>query len=307
MLGTELMITAAVFVATSNYCMRKSIDAGGSTKAFLMIQFFIVFLIAILLNPVRSGNYQWSTSMALFGIAGGIVLIFMMAFLGKALETGPPGLTFAALNGSTVMPSILMACLFGGAFGYIYTMWHGLGSCLVIVGLFWAGWQTRGSGERKANWVSFVTAAFFLHVIFLILLSWRALFINFPDANGLLLSFDTEDMKSQWFMPMAFCAAFVMQSLIYASTEKRKPYKGEVIYGILGGIANGIGTFFMIWSTEVATSFEHAMIYPLFAVTIIIICNLWGQWLYKERVNWKANTVCILGIFIGTIDWKTIF
>ncbi len=305
MLGTELMIVAALFVATSNYCMRKSIDSGGSTKAFLMIQFFLVFLIAVLLNPVRSGNYQWSSSMALFGIAGGIVLVFMMAFLGKALETGPPGLTFAALNASTVMPSIVMVCFFGSTFGYLYTVWHGLGSIIVLLGLFWAGWQTRGGAERKANWVSFVTAAFFLHVIFLVFLSWRALFINFPDANGLLLSFDTEDVKSQWFMPMAFCAAFVIQSFIF-SKEKRKPYKGEVVYGIFGGIANGIGTFFMIWSTEVATSFEHAMIYPLFAITIIVICNLWGQWLYKEKVNWKANILCMLGIVIGTIDWKVL-
>ena len=307
MFGTQLMITASVFVATSNYCMRRSIDSGGSTKAFLMVQFFLVFLIAVLLGPVRSGNYQWSTSMALFGLAGGIVLTFMMSFLGKALETGPPGLTFAALNASTVMPSILMVCFFGSTFGYVYTVWHGLGSVIVLLGLFWAGWQTRGSGEKKASWVSFVTAAFFLHVTFLIFLSWRALFVNFPNADGLLLSFDTEDVKSQWFMPGAFCTAFLMQSLIYWSTEKRKPYKAEVFYGILGGIANGVGTFFMIWSTEVATSFEHAMIYPLFAVTIIILCNLWGQWLYKEKVNWKANILCILGIFIGTIDWKALF
>jgi drug/metabolite transporter (DMT)-like permease len=304
-MGIQLILVAALFIALSNYCMRRSIDSGGTTKAFLMIQLFIVFLIAILLNPVRSGDYHWSGCMVLFAIAGGIVLALMMASLGRSLETGPPGLTFAALNSSTVMPAVLMVLLFGEAFGYQYNLWNGIGSVLVVAGLFWAGRKTSGSGQ-KSNWIIYVTAAFFLHVLFLVFLNWRALFINFPGENGLLLSFDMDDAICQWFMPMVFCAAFLIQTAIYLANEKRLPKKGEVLYGILGGLANGFGTFFMIWATEVSTSVEHAVIYPLFAVTIIILCNIWGQWLYKEKVNWTANGVCVLGILVATLDWKAI-
>lgn len=303
MMGIQLMLLAGVFIALSNYMMRKSIDAGGTTKGFLMVQLFIVFLVAIFLNPVRMGDYQWSGCMSLFGLAGGVVLALMMASLGRALESGPPGLTFAALNSSTVMPSVVMVLIFGAAFGYHYTFWNGLGSLLVVVGLFWAGWQTNNS-KQKTVWFSFVTAAFFLHVIFLVFLSWKALFINYPGENGLFLSFDMDDAKNQWFMPMIFFAAFVIQALIYIVNEKRWLKKGEVLYGVLGGVANGVGTFFMIRATEVSTSFEHAMIYPIFSVSIIILCNLWGQWLYKERVNWVATGVCLLGILIGTINWS---
>ncbi len=305
MLGIQLILIASLFVAGSNFCMRKSIDKGGSTKAFLMIQLFLVFLVAILLNPVRTGNFQWSSCMAGFGLAGGLILAAMMASLGRALETGPPGLTFAALNASTVMPMVLMVFLFGSPFGYIYTLWNGAGSLLVIIGLFWAGWQTR-RWEQKANWALFITAAFFLHVIFLVFMQWRALFINFPGENGLFLSFDVDDAKSEWFMPMIFLAAAFIQFLIYCLTEKRLPKKREMIFGVLGGIANGIGTFFMIRATEVSTPFEHAMIFPIFAVTIIIVCNLWGQWLYKEKVNWLANALCVVGILIGTLDWQVL-
>jgi len=304
-MGIQFILIAAVFVAASNFFMRRSIDAGGSTKAFLAIQLFLVFLVAILLNPVRSGDYQWSNCMAAFGLAGGLILAFMMASLGRALETGPPGLTFAALNASTVMPSVLMVMLFGSSFGYFYTLWNGFGSLLVVLGLFWAGWQTARS-EQKASWVTFVTAAFFLHVVFLVFLSWRALFINFPGTTGLFLSFDMDDAKSQWFMPMIFLAASLVQAIIYFRTEKRMPYQKEVVNGILGGLANGIGTFFMIRATEVSTPFEHAMIYPIFAVTIILLCNTWGQWLYKEKVNWKANVVCVIGLLIGTLNWKVL-
>jgi hypothetical protein len=306
MMGIQLILIAALFIALSNYCMRRSIDAGGTSKGFLMIQLFIVFLVAILLNPVRSGDYHWSNCMAGFAIAGGLVLALMMASLGRSLETGPPGLTFAALNASTVMPSILMVLLFGATFGYQYTLWNGIGSLFVVGGLFWAGWATSRS-EQKSVWIMFITAAFFLHVLFLVFLSWRALFINFPGENGLFLSFDMDDAKCQWFMPMVFCVAFLVQTAIYITAEKRIPRKGEVGYGIIGGIANGVGTFFMIRATEVSTSVEHAIIYPLFAVTIIILCNIWGQWLYKEKVNWKANSLCVLGILVATLDWKTLF
>jgi len=304
-MGIQLMIIASIFVAASNFCMRRSIDSGGSSKAFLMIQLFVVFLVAILLNPVRTGDYHWSSCMAVFGLAGGIVLAAMMMFLGKALESGPPGLTFAALNASTVMPMLLMVLFFGSPFGYVYNFCNGLGSLLVVIGLFWAG-SSAARFDKKVQWASFIAAAFFLHVIFLVFMQWRALFINFPGENGLFLSFDLDDAKSQWFMPTIFLAAAAVQIIVYAVSQKRLPNRSETIYGVLGGIANGIGTFFMIRSTEVSTPLEHAMIFPIFAVTIIVFCNVWGRWLYKEKVNWKANALCLGGILIGTLDWNVL-
>jgi multidrug transporter EmrE-like cation transporter len=303
MFGIQLMVLASVFVAASNFFMRKSIDSKGTSKAFLMVQLFLVFCVAVILNPVRSGNYEWSSCMAAFGVAGGVVLALMMASLGRALETGPPGLTFAALNTSTVMPSLVMVTLFGAPFGYSYTLWNGLGSLLVVLGLFWAGRQAKHS-NKKQMWISFVTAAFFLHVIFLVFLSWRALFINFPGEVGLFLSFDMDEARNEWFMPMVFLTAAIFQAAIYFFAEKRWPNNSELLYGVLGGLTNGIGTFFMIRATEISTPFEHAMIYPIFAVTIIVLCNLWGQYLYKEKVNWYANGLCVLGLIIGTVSWN---
>lgn len=304
-MGIELMIIASLFVAASNFCMRRSIDSGGSSKAFLMIQLSLVFLVAILLNPVRTGDYSVSPCMLYFGLAGGIILAVMMICLGKSLETGPPGLTFAALNSSTVMPMLFMVLLFGSPFGYAYTVFNALGSTLVVLGLFWAGWGARGL-EKKMRWATFVVGAFVMHTLFLILMQWRALFINFPGENGLFLNFDVQDAKSQWFMPAVFFAAALIQIGMYLATQKRRPNRYETLYGILGGLTNGIGTFFMIWSTEVSTPLEHAMIFPIFSVAIILACNLWGRFLYKERVNWLANGLCILGILIGTLDWRAL-
>jgi hypothetical protein len=227
--------------------------------------------------------------MPLLGAAGGILFAMMMICLGKSLERGPPGLTFAALNSSAVMPMLLMVLFFGAPFGYVYSFSNGLGSLLVVVGLFWAGRSSKGS-PKKLIWAAFIFAAFVFDSFYLMFLRWRALLIN------------TQNINSQWFMPSLFFTA----ALVLTFIQNRRPNRHEVLYGILGGIVKGLGMFFLIWGAEVSTPFEHAMLFPIFSVTVILACNLWGQWLYKERVNWPANALCVFGLLIGSIDWKVL-
>ncbi len=304
-MGIQLMLFAALFVAAQNLFFRRSIDGGGSSKAYLMVQLFLTFLVAILLNPVRSGHYEFNLPLAFFGFCGGVILAGFMAMMGKALESGPPGLTFAVINASSVMPILLMVSVFGAGFGFIYTKWNGIGSILVVSGLFWAA---RGAikGKKSFNWAIYVLIAFALHSLFLAFMQWRALFLNFPGKKALFLSLSETQAASQWFMPMIFLAAALVQGYIFFSTERRKPLHSEVLYGVLGGVANGIGTFFMIWATEISNSVEQAMIFPIFSIAVIVLCNMWGQKLYKEKVNWAANAFCILGLIIGTLDWRAL-
>ena len=44
-MGIQLMVFAAIFIAVSNLCMRRSIDAGGTSKAYLMIQLYLSFFV----------------------------------------------------------------------------------------------------------------------------------------------------------------------------------------------------------------------------------------------------------------------
>jgi drug/metabolite transporter (DMT)-like permease len=304
-LGIQLMLLAGVCVAISNFCMRKGVDAGGTSKAFLMVQLFLTFIVAILLNPVRSGDYSWSLSMGCFGLAGGLVLAFMMYSLGKAVESGPAALSFAMLSSATVMPILFMVILFGASFGFAYNMFNAAGSLLVVTGILWAGWESFSVADKR-KWLLFAVLAFFLHAVFLVFMQWRALLINFPGHGGLYLSFDSQAAKSQWFMPMVFFAASLIQVIIYIISQKKWPSTVEVVDGTLGGVANGIGTFLMIRSTEVSTPVEHAMIFPLFAVSIMVSCNIWGQAIYKEKINWKATAFCVFGVLIGTLDWNVL-
>lgn len=305
-MGIQLMVISALFIAISNLCLRRSIDAGGTSRAYLMMQLVLSCLVMIMLNPVRTGDYSWSTPMAIFGLAGGVLLACVMTFLGKALESGPPGLSVAILNCSSVMPILMLVILFGSQYGFYYTLWNAVGSVLVIMGICWAGWN-GGQVESRKRWLTFVSLAFFAHVAYLVFLNWRALFLNFPGQEGLGLSFAAETVNTQWFMPMVFFSAALIQTYQFFSKEKRMPNKSETIYGLFGSIANGLGAFLMIKGTEIAGPLEQAMLFPIFSVTIILGCNIWGRMLYSEAVNWKANALCIGGILIGTVDWKAFF
>jgi hypothetical protein len=304
-MGIFLAAAAAFFCALSNLCMRKSIDHGGTTRSYLAIQLVIAFFVSVLLNPVRMGSYEWNVPILFLGIASGLILGLMMISIGKALEKGPAGLTFASVSGSTVFPGLLMAGIFGAAFGFEYHLWHGLGSILVLGGLFWAGW---GLGDAKAMkpWLVFCFSAFTLHILFLILMQWRSLLMNFGNHASLAHVLSPQEAASHWFMPMIYLAAALLQVSIYLKAERRMPRGFEWLYGILGGTANSLSTFFIIKSTEVATGLENAMIFPIFSVMIILLCNTWGQRLYKEKINWKASQVCALGLLIGTVDWRAV-
>lgn len=304
-MGIQFMILAGLCIALSNLCMRKSIDAGGSTKAYLMVQLSLSVLVMILLNPVRTGTFTWDTSVALFALSGGVLLAGVMGFMGKALENGPPGLSVAMVNCSSVMPILMLVLFFGSRFGFHYTLWNGLGSLLVISGICWAGWDGSAMANKK-KWLTFISLAFLAHVAYLVFLNWRALFINYPGETGLGFSFTSLQASMQWFMPMVFLAAAAIQTYVFFTQEKRKPNPSELRFGLLGSLANAGGAFLMIKAVEVATPFEHAMLFPIFSVTVIIGCNLWGTWLYKEQVNWKANSLCLAGLLLGTIDWPTI-
>lgn len=299
------MIFAACCVALSNLFMRKSIDDGGTTKGFLVFQMAMALVVALLLNPVKTGNYAVNGPIVMFGLVAGMILSFMLFFLGRSLEKGPSGLTFSILNAATVMPGIVMASMFGILYGFPYTAWHAVGSIVVLVGLFMAGKGLQSWQDRK-KWMLFAFSMFCLHILILVLFQWRALLLNLPDPSVVSSFFTAEQIKSQWFSPMMFLAAFLIQLLFFLRYERRLPRMKEASYGIVGGVMNGLCTYFMIWSTEVAGPLENAIIYPIFSVMGIFLSNLWSQKLYQEKVDWKACQFCAAGLVIGTVNWKAV-
>ncbi len=305
-MGILFAFLAAFFASTSNLCMRKSIDYGGTTRAFLMIQLSVAFLVALLMNPIRSFSFSLSYPMVFFGLVVGLIMGVMMFSLGKALEKGPSGLSFSVLNSSTVVPGAIMALFFGAALGFEYHMYHAIGSMLVLAGLFWGGAGFFGFQDKK-GWLFFILVAFFLHVLFLVAMQWKALMMNASHLSAFFRVMKPDEAKSLWFLPLIYLAASFFQFFLFFFYEKRKLLSVEWGYGFFGGVANCICTFFLVTATEVASPMENAMIFPIFSVAIIFLCNSWGKVLYQEKVNWKASQMCMFGVFVGCVDWRALF
>lgn len=304
-MGLFLAFIASVFISASNYFMRRSIDAGGTVKIFLIVQMCVGFLVALLMGPITSNAFGISFPIACLGIGTGFLLAVMLFFLGKALETGPAGFTFSIVSAATVVPGIIMAMVFGATLGFNYTFWHGIGSIFVLLGIFWGGRGLTGI-QNRFKWTSFLVTIFSLHVLILVIYQWRAVLMNLPNPEDYASFFTAEQMKSLWFNPMLYFGTALGLFVLYFKEGFRLPQKEEWSFGIVGGILHSTSTFFLIKGTEIATGMENVIIFPLFSVGIIVLSNLWSQKLYQEKINWRACQVCAFGILIGTVDWKIV-
>jgi hypothetical protein len=198
-----------------------------------------------------------------------------------------------------------MALLFGASYGFPYTPWHAAGSLIVLWGFFVAGRGMQGLRDKK-GWLIFCGSMFALHCLILVIYQFRALLLRLPSPQEVTSLFTADTIQSQWFTPMIFGAGFLLQIAAFWMYEKRKPFSKEALYGVLGGAMNGLCTYFMIYSTELATPLEGAVIFPIFSVTAIILSNAWSQRLYQEKVNWMACQFCIAGLIVGTVDWRAV-
>lgn len=313
-MGIILMVLSGLCGALSNLMFRRSLDGGGNGRVYLLVQLAGTALVMVLLYPVRTGDFSWSHPIGWLGLAGGIVLGLFMTCFGKALEKGPPGLTVAMLNASSVLPILLLLFLFGSPFGFQYSLFNGLGSLLVVLGLFWASSQGSGYVDRK-KWLIFILIACLIHALYLAFLQWRSLFILFPGHPDLGVLIREEEVECGWFMPMVFASAALVQVALFLTNRAKLVIRGhaailestvvvsrrEIVYGLIGAVTNAGCGFLTLWATEVATSLEKPMIFPVFSVTLLVACNLWGKWLYKEQIHWKGNSLAVAGLVVGTV------
>lgn len=302
-MGIFFALLAGCFMPLTNFTIRKSVDVGGTSKGYFVFQMLSSLVLALLIGPIWKGNFSISYPSAILGVIAGLLLSLMLFTVGRSVEKGPPGITFAVLNSASVMPGLLMALIFGAAFGYEYHFWHGIGSALVLVGLFWG---SRGLSETKdwKAWVFFVSAMFLLHVLLLALYQWRGMLLSVNRPDGVFPFFAASKMGDESFTPFMFLTSGIIQLAIYLKSGLKFPKPKEIYFGMMGGVSNLLCTLCLLLAAIKAGPLENAIIFPIFSVIALIINNAWGQALYKEEVNWRACQVCAMGLILGTVDWK---
>lgn len=300
--STFLILVAALNASLSGLMMRRTLGKeGSSVNGYLTFYFLISCLFASLLNSILSTRQPLSLSMISLGGITGLLVVALMVTMGFALEKGPSGLTFAFQNSGSIVPPLLMALIFKGSFGFSLSLGNIGGMILVIAGLFWAARNGKSAERLSSNWIIYALLTFLCQATILTIFQWRCLLIESDLPSHPLIPFHCRPQEENWFMPAMFLSALLFQGFYFFFIERRIFTKQELIGGSLGGIANGLSTFFLLLAIRIATPVEKAMLFPLFAVLVILLCNIYGRAFYKETVNWKANACCILGIVVGTL------
>ncbi len=169
----------------------------------------------------------------------------------------------------------------------------------MVLGIGWAISDLKVI-QQKWKWVIFASLAFIAHTLYLLLMQWHVLVLENSHWLESIWQAGSHELYSEWYVPLIFAAAFAIHGSIYLFKERRIPNVYESVWGILGGLFNGACAYFFMHATNSASGIERGFIFPLFSASLIISCNIWGQYLYKEQVNWRANSLCLLGVAAGT-------
>lgn len=305
-MATLLMISSALITALANLLIRRGLDVApkASGDPFISQRFFTAALMVLFVILWQHGSIPIDPNMLLVGIAGGLALGALQFTIGRCLFYGPPALSFIFVSAACVIPPIIMFFIFGEDFGHGYTLYNLLGSILVLAGLYWMA-QSQGFATKDTfkKWCFWAFIAFLCGVLHQLVLQWRALLLKPELPPSALIPFHVGAAESDFYMVTALCTAALCQMLFQkpaATTAATTDRKQTLICGIGGGLLNGLSTYLMILGTEWAkTDLEKAMIFPIFTVLLITTCNIWAKMLYKEKVNWPANAVCMTGILVG--------
>ncbi len=291
---------ASSCAALANFFFRKNTCANGNQSAYLSAQYLFSFLTSLLLFESFT-DLSFSFPMLGIGMIVGGMNVLLMFCTSQALQRGPTGAIFAFQNAGAVFPGVLLFFCFGTEYGYTLTLFQILGMLLVIGGLCCFAKKSPSSkeGEDSLKWIPYAIICFFVQVFALTCIQWRCLLFC-EEATHFFIPFTLREADDIWFLPGFFGSAFILQSL-GLFFEKRPIHLQDAAYGLAGGIANGAATALLVLVTKWALPEEQAMLFPCFAVMVIVLCSAWARWVYRERFDFLSNAVCSAGIMIGKL------
>lgn len=293
-------LSAAGFTSLYSFFFRKNVDNSNTTSpsGYLVPFYLFSFILSCLLYP---DIWKVKINLIILSIGGcvGILSSTLMVFTSRALKQGPAGLTFAFQNASAIFPGLILFLLLGSNFGFSCSFFQLSGMMLVLLGLFLGvKKQSINCPIASSKWLKYALACFIIQIITLTFIQARCILFDYGESGRLLSNFTITAADDVWFMPGQFGTSLIMQSVIFLF-EKRKLQRSEIVYGSLGGIANFLSTCFLLLATKYALPVEKAILFPLFAVASMILCNFWANRLYNEKFNLKTNALCSFGIFMA--------
>lgn len=295
---------AASCAALSNLFFRRNGGNPSSTYSQESAFLCVLYLFSLILSLVCSPQI-WVTPINFvllgMGMCVGVLNAWLMNLTAKALQEGPAGLTFAFQNASAIFPGILLFMLLGTPFGFSISYLQLLGMGLVLMGLFVGAKPSKDvASTRSLKWLKYALACFAIQVLALTLIQARCVFFDCERLARLSFLFDIKASQDVWFLPGQFGAALGVQTLMFFKQKHTFSFRA-LKYGVLSGLANFGSSKFLLLATKFALPFERNILFPLFAVSTIALCNTWANRLYQEKFNILANILCAVGIFLGCL------
>lgn len=290
---------ASLFIALSNLFIRKSVDTGGGKGDPYLLERLTVSALAIVFIVVYNlGHFPLNLEMILLGALAGVLLGLLMWLSGRTFKYGPPGLSLMVINAACVIPPLLMSLLFGPDFGFTYTLFNIIGSIVIVTGLIYSSiHEWFGLSWR---WIFWVGLTFLVHSLYLTYFQYRSLLLKADPASSPFL-FCCSPEGADVFGIALFATAALYQLNLPRNREVFA-FKPFLIWGIGGGIINGIASLFMLKATEHALSpAQKTLLFPVYLIFLILFCNLWGKSLYNEKISWVSTAIIALGILISAL------
>lgn len=295
---------AAICAASSNLAFRKSTSNSiNSSIGYLFLFYLFSFLTALGFSP-EILDVRFNPVPLFLGSVVGVLNVLLMDLTARALSSGPAGLTFAFQNAAAIFPAFVLYLFLSSDYGYSYHVFQVVGMMLVLWGLFWGAKNSSSSSLRNQvsmKWLKYVLLCFAVQILALTIMQGRSILFESFSFEGTISNWVHPDVEDVWFMPGMFGAALCIQSLLFFK-EKRWLSRSEIKYGLVGGIANcGSTCMLLLATTHAMTAIEKGLLFPLFAIATIILCNLWASKLYHEKFNYISSGVCSAGIIISAL------
>ncbi len=300
------VLLAGIFGSIVNYCFRKNFEKQTSAKGYLALYFIFSFAISFLFNSGLSFD-SFSMVMSSVGVLAGSLNLLMMLFVAVALRIGPSGVTFAFQNSAAIFPTLFLFLLFGRSYGFDLTTASMIGFTCLLIGLFLSARKTSQGSTNALHkksftqWIILAISVFLIQGLILSIFQWRTLLLC-PQANPhVLIPWSCSKLEDSWFMPAFFLIPALFQTISFWLSERRWFTKRELMLGTAAGLFNGSGTFCLLLATKFAGPEARMILFPLFAVTVILLCNLWSKYFYREPIEWTGLTLCLAGVFIAAL------
>lgn len=289
-------------MSTANFLIKQTVEKSQIRQDSLLALRLGVTALVSFLFVMKQFVSQINIVIAGLGILAGILQGGMMYCTTRSMSTGPASLVLSVQNACSVLPALLMAWIFGAQFGHTFNIWNLIGTGCVALGLFFA-FSPSMLSLKSGQFIFSLGLLVVFQVLFFLFFQWIALMQQHSTKAHPLLFHHLSQEEARLFLPVCFFSAFVMNWVLQKKRHFFDPSLSagqHILFGVMGGVAAAFGGKFLELSTWAAyTPIENALLFPLLAVSQVVLCSLWGRYFFAEKIVWTALAVSLLGLFIA--------